>query len=69
MPAAAVGYAVGALFSHHFGWGDAARSIWWSMFAASALAYAAQNRPRGLTRWGAPLFAALGAVLFGPLTA
>ncbi|MFD6420774.1 hypothetical protein [Streptomyces sp. NPDC060198] len=69
LPAAAVGYAVAAVWSGHFGWGDAGQSIWWSTFSASALAYVAPNRARSHTVWGAPLFAAVGAVLFGPLTA
>ncbi|MGW0857580.1 hypothetical protein [Streptomyces sp. NPDC002690] len=69
LPAAAVGYAVAAVWSGHFGWGDAARSVWWSTLSASALAYVAKGHPRGQAVWGAPLFAAVGAALFGPLAA
>ncbi|WP_328720061.1 hypothetical protein OHT52_11560 [Streptomyces sp. NBC_00247] len=69
LPAAAVGYAVVAVWSGHFGWGDAARSVWWSTLSASALAYVAKNRPHGLPVWGTPLFAAVGAALLGPLPA
>ncbi|WP_327177292.1 hypothetical protein OG599_19760 [Streptomyces sp. NBC_01335] len=65
--AAAVGYAVEAVIVRRLSLGDASQSIWWPAFAASALTYVAQRRLRGPAKGFPALFAAVGAVLFGPV--
>ncbi|MFF7364968.1 hypothetical protein [Streptomyces sp. NPDC008125] len=65
--AAAVGYAVEAVIVRRISLGDASQSIWWPVFAASALTYVTQRRLRGRAKGASALFAAAGAVLFGPV--
>ncbi|MFJ6707956.1 MULTISPECIES: hypothetical protein [unclassified Streptomyces] len=65
--AAAVGYAAAAVVTGRFSWAGAAFGILWPVMAASALDFTARRRAPSRSRWAGPLFAAVGAALYGSL--
>lgn len=63
------GYAVAAIITGQFSPGSAAFSILWPALAGSALTHTAGSGTRSWPHWAGATFAAVGAALYGSLSA